>query len=54
MSIELDRLRKTVEKAVRVTTAQRLTAEEVPLELVEEVEDETEQSNQKEEQPLSE
>lgn len=54
MSDELKRLRETVEKAVRITTAQRLTSEEVPLERVEEVEDETVEPTPTEGQPQSE
>ena len=54
MSDELKRLRKTVEAARRIVTAQRLTAEEVPLELVEEAEGERVEPNRTEEQPQNE
>jgi hypothetical protein len=54
MSDELKRLRESVEKARRVVTAQRLTAEEVPLEKEEEVEGEKAQPNPTIEQSQSE
>ena len=54
MSDELKRLRETIEKAQRITTAQRLTSEEVPLERPEEVEGETVEPNRTEGQPPSE
>ncbi len=54
MSEELKRLRITVEKAQRVVTAQRLTAEEVPLEREQEEEGETVEPTQTEGQPQNE
>ena len=54
MSDELKRLRETIEKARRITTAQRLTAEEVPLQRAEEVEGETVEPTPTEGQPPNE